>query len=78
MKALDSIWEIPDEGTFYVTDQIPRITMLDADGNLISRARTPYNGHGMWIDSKGNIYLAANEAGVTKLAKRHSRALNEY
>ena len=56
-------------GTFYVTDQVPRITMLDEDGTLIGRGRTPFNGHGMWMDSRGNIYLAGNEEGVTKLAK---------
>ena len=57
------------QGTFYVTDQVPRITMLDEDGTLISRGRTPFNGHGMWMDGHGNIYLAGNEEGVTKLAK---------
>ena len=57
------------QGTFYVTDQVPRITMLDEDGTLISRGRTPFNGHGMWMDSHGNIYLASNADGVTKLAK---------
>ena len=27
------------------------------------------DGHGMWIDSKGNIYLAGNATGITKLVK---------
>ena len=56
------------QGTFYVTDQVPRITMLDEDGTLVTRGRTPFNGHGMWMDSVGNIYLAGNAEGVTKLA----------
>ncbi|MFQ6027365.1 MAG: peptidyl-alpha-hydroxyglycine alpha-amidating lyase family protein [Dehalococcoidia bacterium] len=57
------------QGTFYVTDQIPRITMLNAGGELVARGRTPYNGHGMWIDSQGDIYLAGNAEGLTKLVK---------
>ena len=58
------------QGTFYVTDQVPRITMLDSDGVMIARGRIPFNGHGMWIDSIGNIYSAGNEPGVTKLVKQ--------
>ena len=58
------------KGTFYVTDQVPRITMLDSDGVLTSRGRTPFNGHGMWIDSRGNIYSAGNADGVTKYVKQ--------
>jgi peptidylglycine monooxygenase len=57
------------QGIFYVTDQIPRITLLRADGELLTRGRTPFNGHGIWLDSVGNIYLAGNAAGVTKLVK---------
>ena len=57
------------QGVFYVTDQIPRITMLNADGEIITRGRTPYNGHGLWLDSQGNIYLAGNDTGITKLVK---------
>ena len=56
-------------GDFYVTDQIPRITVLDASGKLLARGRTPFNGHGMWMDSQGDIYLANNAEGVTKLVK---------
>ncbi len=56
-------------GIFYVTDQIPRITMLNSTGELVTRGRTPFNGHGMWVDSNGNINLADNATGVTKLVK---------
>jgi DNA-binding beta-propeller fold protein YncE len=62
-------------GTVYVTDQIPRITMYSPDGRLLARGRPVANGaHGVWGDSRGNLYLA--EVGlqqVTKLARR-SRA----
>ena len=54
---------------FYVMDQIPRITVLDAAGKLLARGRTPFNDHGMWINSLGDIYLANNAEGVTKLVK---------
>jgi peptidylglycine monooxygenase len=60
------------EGVFYVTDQIPRITMLNAEGEIVTRGRTPYNGHGLWLDTQGNIYLAGNDTGVTKLVKLDS------
>jgi hypothetical protein len=59
-------------GTVYVTDQIPRISMYSGDGRLRARGR-PVNlgAHGVWGDSRGNLYLA--EVGVnqvTKLARR--------
>jgi peptidylglycine monooxygenase len=59
-------------GTIYVTDQIPRLTMYAPDGRLLARGR-PVNvgAHGVWGDSRGNLYLA--EVGlnqVTKLARR--------
>ena len=57
------------QGTFFVTDQTPRITMLNAARELVARGRTPYNAHGMWIDSQGDIYLAGQVEGITKLVK---------
>ena len=58
------------DGNLYVSDQIPRITVLDADGNLVARARTPFFGHGIWMDSRGDIYIADPSEGVAKLVKR--------
>jgi len=57
------------QGKFYVTDQIPRLSVLDADGKLLSRGKTAVNPHGIWGDSKGNLYTAGNLDGVTKYAK---------
>jgi peptidylglycine monooxygenase len=59
-------------GIVYVTDQIPRISMYSRDGRLLARGR-PVNvgAHGVWGDSRGDLYLA--EVGlnqVTKLARR--------
>src|SRR6266403_78932 len=43
----------------FVTDQIPRISLLDADGHLIGRCRGAINGaHGIAGDASGNLYLA--------------------
>ena len=57
------------QGRFYVTDQIPRLSVLDADGKLLSRGKTAANPHGIWGDSNGNLYTAGNLDGVTKYAK---------
>lgn len=48
-----------DRGMIYVTDQIPRISMLNLDGELIGRCRGTLNGaHGMSGDAAGNFYLS--------------------
>jgi DNA-binding beta-propeller fold protein YncE len=48
-----------ERGMIYVTDQIPRISMLDLDGNLVGRCRGTLNGaHGMTGDAAGNLYLS--------------------
>jgi peptidylglycine monooxygenase len=59
-------------GTVYVTDQIPRLSMYSPEGRLLARGRPVTVGaHGVWGDSRGNLYLA--EVGlnqVTKLVRR--------
>ena len=48
-----------DRGLIYVTDQIPRISMLSLDGELVGRCRGTLNGaHGMSGDMEGNFYLS--------------------
>ena len=48
-----------DRGLIYVTDQIPRISMLSLDGELVGRFRGTLNGaHGMSGDMEGNFYLS--------------------
>ena len=44
--------------------------MLNSEGELVTRGRTPFGGHGMWLDSTGNIYLTSNADGITKLVKQ--------
>ena len=56
-------------GRIYVTDQIPRLSMLSPDGTLLGRCRPVLNGaHGMWGDRDGNLYMAEmNPSRVTRL-----------
>jgi len=48
---------------------VPGMTLLDLEGNVITRIRTPFNAHGVWGDIHGNIYSAGNEELVTKYIK---------
>ncbi|RVA11143.1 peptidase, partial [Mesorhizobium sp. M7D.F.Ca.US.004.03.1.1] len=54
-----AIWADRDD-RLYVTDQVPSLTVLDADGNFLSRCRPVLNGaHGICGDEdRGYIYLA--------------------
>jgi sugar lactone lactonase YvrE len=56
-------------GHLYVTDQVPRLSMLAPDGKLLARCRPVLNGaHGIWGDAAGNLYLAEmNPSRVTRL-----------
>ena len=55
-------------GVVYVTDQIPRISMYSPEGRLLARGRPVTVGaHGVWGDSRGNLYLA--EVGVNQVTK---------
>jgi len=62
---------IDPAGTVYVTDQIPRITMFSPDGQMLARGRPVDAGaHGVWGDSRGNLYLAEMRlTQVTKLVR---------
>ena len=52
------IW-IDDRDLVFVTDQIPRISLLTLDGNLVGRCRGAINGaHGLCGDADGNLYLS--------------------
>jgi DNA-binding beta-propeller fold protein YncE len=52
------IW-IDDRRLVFVTDQIPRISLLSPDGRLIGRCRGAINGaHGLSGDAEGNLYLS--------------------
>ena len=42
--------------TVYVTDQIPRLSILNLDGELLARGRTFDFGHNVYSDSRGDVY----------------------
>ncbi|MBK1658157.1 NHL repeat-containing protein [Paracraurococcus ruber] len=44
------------DGTFYVTDQVPRLSWFAGDGRLLGRCRPVLNGaHGMWRDPRSGV-----------------------
>jgi peptidylglycine monooxygenase len=53
----------------YVTEQVPRLSMFAPDGELRGRCRTPLVAHGLWADSRGDIYLAEFPSRLTKLVR---------
>lgn len=56
-------------GALYVTDQVPRLSLLAPDGALIGRCRPVLNGaHGMWRAPDGSILLSElNPRRLTRL-----------
>lgn len=57
------------EGLYYVTDQVPRLSILDGDGRLLARGMTYHNGHSVWVDAGGDVYVAQRDQGVTKFSR---------
>ena len=50
---------VDGRGLVFVTDQIPRISVMDPSGELVGRCRGAINGaHGLGGDRAGNLYLA--------------------
>lgn len=57
-----------DASGIYVTDQVPRLTLLRPDGAPDSLCRPVLNGgHGVWRDAMGRIYLA--ELAPTRITR---------
>ena len=56
-------------GTLYVTDQVPRLSLLGPDGALLGRCRPVLNGaHGLWRAPDGAILLSEqNPRRLTRL-----------
>jgi DNA-binding beta-propeller fold protein YncE len=66
-------------GLIYVSDQVPRMSVLDDDGNLIDRCRPVLTAaHGISGDSRGNIFLAelTPRYQVTRLTPARARIDN--
>jgi hypothetical protein len=62
---------VDTDGMILVSDQIPRLSMFTRDGRLAGRCRPAlYGGHGMCLDSAGNIYLSELRVNrVTRLRR---------
>ena len=61
---------IDAQQTVYVTDQVPRLSILNLDGELLARGRTFEYAHQVYSDSQGNIYGAdTSNQRVQKLAR---------
>ena len=56
-------------GMIYVTDQIPRLSMMSPEGELLDRCRPVLNmPHGISGNDQGDLFLAEmNPTRVTKL-----------
>jgi DNA-binding beta-propeller fold protein YncE len=67
-KRPSDIWG-DTEGRLYVTDGIPTLTCLAADGTRLGRCRPVLNGaHGLWGDADGTLYLAeGTPSRITRL-----------
>lgn len=54
----------------YISDLKPTVTVMNKQGHVIARWDSPM-GHGLWVDSKGDIYLAdVLEKGITKYMRK--------
>jgi peptidylglycine monooxygenase len=54
----------------YVTDQIPRLSILNLDGELLARGRTLGQAHNVYTDSRGDVYGAdVFRPGIQKYVK---------
>ena len=54
----------------YVTDQVPRLSVLTLEGELLARGRTFDNGHNVFSDSRGDLYAVdASNYRVQKFVK---------
>jgi DNA-binding beta-propeller fold protein YncE len=61
---------IDAQQTVYVSDQVPRLSILNLDGELLARGRTFEHAHQIYTDSQGNIYGAdTSTQRVQKLAR---------
>jgi DNA-binding beta-propeller fold protein YncE len=54
----------------YISEQRPSISVLEKNGKVLARFDSP-SGHGLWVDSTGDIYLASvSGKSLTKYARK--------
>ena len=62
------------EGNYLVSegqvDSAARISILDNSGSVLSRFECRGSGHGSWIDSRGDIYLAGLTGAIDKYVRQ--------
>jgi DNA-binding beta-propeller fold protein YncE len=57
-----------------VKNSSARVSVLDREGNVLSRFNCRGPGHGSWVDSHGDIYVGlSNPGGVDKFVRRSGR-----
>lgn len=67
---------VDGEGMLYVSeggvdDSSARVSVLDRDGTVHARFACRGSGHGCWVDSRGDIYVALGAAcGVDKFVRQ--------
>jgi len=67
-------FHIDPEGNFLVSegtvnDSSARISILDPQGGVLARFDCRGSGHGSWIDSRGDIYLAGVPDAIDKYVR---------
>jgi DNA-binding beta-propeller fold protein YncE len=54
----------------YVSEQRPSVSVLEKNGTVLARFESPA-GHGLWVDSGGDIYVASvSGKSLTKFARK--------
>jgi len=66
IKKPTDIW-FNKQQVAYVSEQRPSISVMEKSGKVLARFETAASGHGLWVDSAGDIYLAS--VGAKKLIK---------
>ena len=56
IKKPTDIW-FNKQQVAYVSEQRPSISILERTGKVLARFDTPGSGHGLWVDSHGDIYV---------------------
>jgi len=67
-KPTDIVFD--QQEVVYVSEQRPSISVLEKNGTVLARFDSP-SGHGLWVDSGGDIYLASvSGKSLTKYARK--------
>lgn len=59
-----AVWADKQENV-YITDQVPRLSIFNSEGQLLSRGRVPDAGNDLCGDDAGNLYLTGAISAMT-------------